>query len=552
MVRLQKTVLMLLERSFQARVWRAALTSQNISVIGGLSDAHVAEILEQLQQAKIKLPNLLLTDLEIRNPYDLCRWCRRYYPSLKIILVSNNQRHISSTERRWTIHQGADELLPGFQPENLLSSVITEVGRVLEILECPPLQENTLIPALLSFCQESDISLPESPTSETIPSTLDFGDRFILSSENQPSSRSDRQIRTPSTNFSTNRQSVSASRFPLSLLCLATILGLLSLLFISLMWRLKLRAPSPQQSTTAIVQSKSNPAATFQEVEGVPTGIYNYDGSTTWSPILKLVNPKIHQVFPELKLRYVHALGFQPGSGTGIKMLLDGELDFTLTSRPLTSEEYASAQQRGFSLTQHAIAIDGIAIAVNHSLALNNITINQLKQIYLGEVTNWSQLGGANLDIVPLARATEVSGTSKFWQKAILANQEFNSRVNLVDSTTIALREVNSKPGGIYFASASEIIPQCTVKSLALGLNSQSFISPAQEEIITPEKCPQQRNSVNIKAFSDSTYPLTRNLYVIVKRNRKREEKIGEAYVKLLLSQQGQKLVQQAGFVPIN
>ena len=553
MVTLQKTVLMLLDRTFQAQVWRAALTSQNISVIGGLSDAHVAEILEQLKKAKIELPDLLLTDLEIRNPYDLCRWCRRYYPSLKIVLISNNQREISSTERRWTIHQGADELLAGFQRENLLSNAITEVSRVLEILECPPLRENALIPAMLSFCRET--IAPSSQEQSLSASDIVAADRYspkqsALSAEN-PNSLADGNNGVTAISTSTNLKSLSSSKLSLILLWLATILGLMSLSILGLVWWFRLRSPVPQSETAAIVQSESSQADTFAKVESVPTGIFNYDGSTAWSPILKLVNPRIEAVFPQLKLRYFNPIGSQPGSGTGIQMLLDGELDFTLTSRPLTSEEYASAQQRGFGLTQHAVAIDGIAVAVNHSLPLNEITIDQLKQIYLGKVTNWSQLGGSDTPIVLLAKPIESSGTTQFWQKTILNQQAFSSEVNYVYSTTPALRQVKNTPGGIYFASASEIVPQCTVKPLSISISSDRVISPYQNQIVKPEECPQQRNFPNLKSFIEGTYPLTRNLYVVVKHNGGREEKIGAAYVKLLLSEQGQKLVEKAGFVPI-
>ena len=200
---------------------------------------------------------------------------------------------------------------------------------------------------------------------------------------------------------------------------------------------------------------------------------------------------------------------------------------------------------------QHQVAIDGIAVAVNHSLPIDGITIESLRQIYLGQLTNWSQLGGPNLEIVPISRRSEVSGTVEFFQDAVLKEQNFDSKVNYQYSTTEAIRQVNSIPGAIYYGTASEIIPQCTVKPLSVGLTEDNLVAPYEDKLIPPSQCPQKRNRVNQQAFIDGDYPITRNLFVIVERNGERQERIGEAYVKLLLSSEGQSLVEKAGFVPV-
>lgn len=100
----------------------------------------------------------------------------------------------------------------------------------------------------------------------------------------------------------------------------------------------------------------------------MPEGLFNYGGSTTWAPIRKVADPQIQTVFPNFQLRYTQHPTQPPGSGTGISMLLDGELAFSQSSRPLKDKEYQQAQQRGFQLEQIPVAIDGIAIAVNHDL----------------------------------------------------------------------------------------------------------------------------------------------------------------------------------------
>ena len=209
------------------------------------------------------------------------------------------------------------------------------------------------------------------------------------------------------------------------------------------------------------------------------------------------------------------------------------------------------AKQQGFSLSQHEVGIDGIAVAVNHSLPVEGISLESLKQIYLGKLTNWNQLGGPDLEIVPFSRRPKASGTVGFFQETVLNEENFGSRVKYLDSTTQALRQIDSISNGIYYASASEIVGQCTVKSLAIGATQDSLVAPYKGKMISPTQCPQQRNQINQPAFAEGNYPITRNLFVIVKRNGARQETIGEAFINFLLSEQGQRLVEEAGFVPI-
>lgn len=568
MVGERKTVLMLLDARFQAKVWRAALSSQNISVIGGLSDAHVAEIMEEIQKAQIALPDLLLTDLEIRNPYDLCRWCRRYYPKLKIVLTSNSQKNVSPIERRWAIHQGADELLAGFQSQNLLSNAIDAVGRVLKILDCPPLKEAALVPALLSCCQEA-IAASDGEGRALVKLSSSETPNY-LKAKNSNRSLSKGQSNSPGALANTPVSTINQTE---RLFWIAATFGLLSLLAIGILWQLRWRIEQPvvvteetQESLGGQPQALSfrgrerlTEANSFEEVNAVPEGIFNHSGSTAWASILGLLESELQPVYPDLNLRYVNVWSGNPGSEVGIEMLLDGELDFTYISRPLQPEEYATAELRGFELTQHSIAIDGIAVAVNPNLSVTSLSLRQIEQIYLGRVNNWSQLGGQNLAIVPFSRSPEYSATAKFWRETILGGQDFAPSVSYVYSTTDAVRQLQDTMGGIYFASASEVVPQCTIKSLPLKLDEnlsiapyEVFITPGEEDEPPSSQCPQLRDRLNLDAFASGTYPLTRRLYLIVKRNGGREEEIGMAMVKLLRSQEGQRLIKQAGFVPVD
>jgi phosphate transport system substrate-binding protein len=208
---------------------------------------------------------------------------------------------------------------------------------------------------------------------------------------------------------------------------------------------------------------------TFASVQNVPTGLFNYGGSTSWAPIRLTVDSVIQAARPEFRLRYVEPSGGNPGSGTGIQALIDGQLAFAQSSRPILDEELRRAQQRGFSLKQIAVAIDGLAIAVNPNLNIPGLTTAQLKSIYTGKTTNWSQLGGPNIPIKAYTRRITDGGTVELFVQDILGGQAFGPNVEYVSTTTQALQKLAGSPGGIYYASAPEVVPQCSIKPLPLG-----------------------------------------------------------------------------------
>jgi phosphate transport system substrate-binding protein len=290
---------------------------------------------------------------------------------------------------------------------------------------------------------------------------------------------------------------------------------------------------------------------TFASVQNVPQGLFNYGGSTSWAPIRLAVDPAIEVARPEFRLRYVAPNNGVPGSSTGIQALIDGQLDFAQSSRPVLDQELSRAQQRGLSLKQIPIAIDGLAIAVHPNLNIPGLTIEQLKSIYTGKISNWSQVGGLNLPIKPYSRRTTDGGTVELFVQDILGGQPFGSQVEFVSTTTQALQKLADSPGGIYYASAPEVVPQCSIKPLPLGRTQGQYVAPYQEPFVLPSECPGKRNKLNIEAFQSGKYPITRNLFVVVKQIGQTEQQAGVAYANLLLTEQGQELITQAGFVKI-
>ncbi|WP_026736393.1 PstS family phosphate ABC transporter substrate-binding protein [Fischerella sp. PCC 9605] len=294
----------------------------------------------------------------------------------------------------------------------------------------------------------------------------------------------------------------------------------------------------------------SRVVSNFESVDNVPVASVNYGGSTAWAPIRQLVDAQIQSDRPELQLRYQDPTNGSPDSSSGIRMLLDGKLDFAQSSRPLTEEERTLAKQRGFRLEQRQVGVDGIAVAVNPSLNLPGLTVDQLQQIYLGQITNWKQVGGPDLPITPFSQRLEKADAVIFSTNEG-SNRQLGTNVKYVSSTTEALRQVSNTPGGVYYASARAVVPQCSVKPLPLGRTSTELIPLYQEPLVTPEQCPRQRNQINTEAIKNGSYPITTNLFVIVKQNNGQEQQAGEAYAKLLLTDQGQKAIEQAGFVGV-
>ena len=126
----------------------------------------------------------------------------------------------------------------------------------------------------------------------------------------------------------------------------------------------------------------------------------------------------------------------------------------------------------------------------------------------------------------------------------MLQGKEFGP-VKEVTSTTEVLKRVANTPGGIGYATSSEVVNQRTipVKLLPLAFNKDgAFVPPYSGKDI---------HKVNQQTFADNSYPITRKLYVIIKKDGGRDEHAGTAYANLLLSVEGQKLVEQSGFAPI-
>ncbi|MEL6903200.1 MAG: substrate-binding domain-containing protein [Cyanobacteria bacterium J06606_4] len=292
----------------------------------------------------------------------------------------------------------------------------------------------------------------------------------------------------------------------------------------------------------------SQPA--FAAVEDVPTGQFFYGGSTTWAPIRGILAPQIQQAWPSFSLEYKEDPAQAAGSTVGIQMLMAGDLDFAQSSRPLNEAEEQQAAQQGVVLEALPVALEAVAIATHPDLPIPGLTLAQLKDIYLGTLTNWQQVGGPNLAIVPVSRGAE-GGTVQFFQERVLEGQALSPSVQISNTTTAALRLVGETPGAIYFASAPEVVGQCTIAPLPIGVSPRQLVAPYQAPYVPPEACPAQRNRIDLGVFQRQDYPLTRPLYVVIRKDGQLAEQAGLAYAQIFKTEEGKRILNQAGFVAL-
>ena len=252
-------------------------------------------------------------------------------------------------------------------------------------------------------------------------------------------------------------------------------------------------------SVENVPPSNSEPVAKFADVADVPTGTFRYGGSTTWAllrgdievdGVMTTVVDLIKEAHPSFNLDYIrHPKGTEPGTTTGIQMLLNNLLDFAEASRDLEEEELEDAEKRGLVLKEIPVAWDGIAFAVHHTLNVEGLTIDEIKGIYTGNITNWDKVGGPNLDITPYTRDPQAGGTVGFFIDQVLKDLDFGTTVQFIPITTEGLGDVSEDPGGIYYASAPEVFEQCTIKPLPVGHKKDQLVALHKLPLVPPNEC---------------------------------------------------------------
>lgn len=242
------------------------------------------------------------------------------------------------------------------------------------------------------------------------------------------------------------------------------------------------------------------------------------DGSTTVGPIAK--------AFAEYYMANkggVNILVSESGSGNGAKSLINGTCDVADMSRFMKDKEFKAAVDKGVLPVAHVVAMDGIAVVVHPSNPVNNLTVEQVRDIYAGRLTNWKQLNGPDMKIVMISRDTN-SGTYETFEKLVMSKERIAEGAEYVGSNGQARQRVMSTPAAVGYVGLGFVKG---VKALAIN-----GIKPSRATVAT------------------GLYPVARPLYMFTNGYPKLGSHL-HAFVTLHLSPKGQEIVESKGFVPV-
>ncbi len=204
--------------------------------------------------------------------------------------------------------------------------------------------------------------------------------------------------------------------------------------------------------------------------------------------------------------------------------MIDGTCDIANSSREIKKEEIELANSKGIKIKEITIAYDMIVPIVHPSNKVNNLSIEQLKAIYDGSITNWKEVGGDNEKIVVISRDSS-SGTFEVWESKVMNKTEVRADALLQASNGAVLTAVANNKNAIGYIGFGYL--NNTIKMLWVN-----NIEPT------------------IENGKSAVYPLSRKLYIYVN-----ESKISgqtQKYIDFLLSKEGQQIVKETGFIPIS
>lgn len=222
------------------------------------------------------------------------------------------------------------------------------------------------------------------------------------------------------------------------------------------------------------------------------------------------------------------------GSGTGIASLISNTCDIAECSRVMEPKEIRQAQDKGIIPHEEIVALDGIAVVVHPKNPVKNLTIDQLRDIFMGNITNWKNVGGANKEIVILSREVN-SGTHIFFKEHVLRK-----------GNTKGSEEFS--PGALLMPSSQAIADETSNNENAVGYYGMGYISAHQKVIAIAKDANSPHVEPTVENVKNNTYPISRPLYIYT--NGKPAGIIKE-FVDFIFSKEGQEIVKKLDFVPI-
>lgn len=275
--------------------------------------------------------------------------------------------------------------------------------------------------------------------------------------------------------------------------------------------------------------------ATQTDSEDIPSSgtkeYINNTGSDTMVNLALAWAERYHQNTPEVNLAVTGG-----GSGTGIASLINKTTDIANASRRIKAEEIENAESNGITPTEFVVARDAIAIIVNPNNPVDELTLQQLSDIYSGKINNWIEVGGEDRPIVRLSRETN-SGTHVYFLEEVLRLGEkenrtlFAKNTLLLPSSEVIGGEIRENPNAIGYDGLGYVTPDMKVIAVADSrITDTMFILPSADTV------------------NNGTYPIARDLYMYTAGEPDGSIK---NYMEWIFSLEAQEIVSNLGFVPI-
>jgi len=224
------------------------------------------------------------------------------------------------------------------------------------------------------------------------------------------------------------------------------------------------------------------------------------------------------------------------GSGVGIAALLDNTTNIANASRKIKDKEIDKAKQAGYYPAEFKIALDTLAVVVNHDNPVQELTLKQILGIYTGRINDWSEVGGTPGAIIRYSRESS-SGTYQFFKEFVLKNMDFAADSQTMPGTSAVANAVHNDKNGIGYGGAAYFLTDGNVKILGVKKDDKSTaVYPVKD------------GKVDYEAAWSGVYPIWRYLYMYTPVKPRGDIK---AYIDWCLSEAGQKIVEESGYVPL-
>ena len=216
------------------------------------------------------------------------------------------------------------------------------------------------------------------------------------------------------------------------------------------------------------------------------------------------------------------------GSGVGIAALINGTTDIAASSRPIKTSETDKLKAR-FATTGYAypIARDGLSVYLNTANPVKELSLAQLRDIYVGKITNWKEVGGNDAAIILYSRENS-SGTYTYFKDNVLMGKDFAPRAQTLQGTAAVVNAVSKDANGIGYGGAAY------AKGIKFAAVKKDDKSPA----VLP----------SLETVRNGSYPISRYLYLYT---RVKPSKDMKAFIDWATGPEGQALVTKVGYFPV-